>query len=89
MPLDARKGPFMSQQMVRGFCIVYLGSRDSDSPIEVRVCRSDSIDVAIRTARSMVENMAFAGLGGGRAPVGFVIENPEGDELYRWYGDAH
>jgi hypothetical protein len=88
MPLHARKGPFMSQQMVRGYCIVYLGSRDSDSPIEVRVCRTDSIDVAIRTARSMVENMAFAGAGGGRAPVGFVIENPEGDELHRWYCDA-
>jgi hypothetical protein len=78
----------MTQQMVRGFCIVYLGSRDSDAPIEVRVCRSDAIDVAIRTARSTVENIAFAGMAGGRAPVGFVIENSEGDELYRWYSDT-
>jgi hypothetical protein len=78
----------MSQQMVRGFCIVYLASRDSDTPIEVRVCRTESIDVAIKNARSTVENMAFAGLAGGRVPIGFVIENSEGDELYRWYNEA-
>jgi hypothetical protein len=79
----------MSQQMVKGFCIVYLGSRDSDSPLEVRVCRTDSIDVAIRTARTTVQNMAFAGMAGGRGPIGFVIENSEGDELHRWYSDAN
>jgi hypothetical protein len=68
---------------------VYLGSRDSDSPLEVRVCRTDSIDVAIRTARTTVQNMAFAGMAGGRGPIGFVIENSEGDELHRWYSDAN
>jgi hypothetical protein len=82
------EGPKMSQQMVRGFCIVYLGSRDSDTPLEIRVCRTDSMEVAIRTAKSTVENLAFAGMAGGRGPVGFVIENSEGDELHRWYVEA-
>jgi hypothetical protein len=79
----------MSQQMVSGFCIVYLGSRDSDTPLEVRVCRTDSVDVAIRTARTTVQNMAFAGVTGGSGPIGFVVENSDGDELHRWYASAH
>jgi hypothetical protein len=78
----------MSLQMARGFCIVYLAGRDSDTPLEIKMLGSDSLDFAIRTARSKVENMAFAGAAAGRAPAGFVIEDSEGHELHRWYRSA-
>jgi hypothetical protein len=75
----------MGQHYARGFCVVYLGSRHTDHQLDVRVLGSDSLEFAIRTARSRVENMAFAGANDAQAPVGFVIENSEGDELFRWY----
>lgn len=67
--------------MVSRFCIVYLGSRDNDSPLDIKVVDGGSLDTAIRSARTRVEHLAFAGT----APSGFAIENTEGDELFRWY----
>ena len=75
----------MGQHYAKGYCVVYLASRDFDSQLEVKVLGTESLEFANRTARSKVENMAFAGVDDRRAPVGFVIENSEGDELYRWY----
>jgi hypothetical protein len=75
----------MGFQMVKGFCAVYLASRHSDIQMDVKVLGSETLESAIRIARSKVENMVFAGAGAGMVPVGFVIENSEGDELFRWY----
>jgi len=75
----------MGYQMTKGLCVVYLRSRDCDDQMEVKVVGCTSLDNAIALARARVENLAFAGLDIGRVPVGFMIENSEGDELFRWF----
>lgn len=78
----------MPPLMAKGLCIIYVASRDNDSPIELRVCPSDSLDTAIRMARAKVSEFAFAGVASGRTPAGFIIENAQGDELHRWYNNG-
>ena len=75
----------MGHQSTQGLCVVYLASRDTDTQLEVNVLGSDSLDTAVRAARAKVENMAFAGVRRDNSTGRFVIENCEGDELYRWY----
>ncbi len=71
--------------MGKGYCVVYLGSQRDDSPLHVKMVSSGSLEAAIRSARSNIENQAFASLPAGHVPAGFMIENTEGDELFRWY----
>jgi hypothetical protein len=78
----------MPPQISRGLCIVYVGSRDSDQPVDMQIAPTASLETAARTARSKVEMMAFASTRAEQRPIGFVIENGEGDELYRWYSQA-
>jgi hypothetical protein len=70
------------------FIILYVASRESDEPVEMRRQASPSLDHAIATATNSVRNMVFARGKGHAVPIGFIIESPEGDELYRWYDET-
>ncbi len=78
----------MPPKMANGLCIVYLASQERDEVVEVQVAPNASLEAAARTARGKVEMLAFASARPERRPVGFMIENGEGDELYRWYIQA-
>jgi hypothetical protein len=70
------------------FTIVFLASRDGDSPQSIQISTAHSLDLAIKSARFEVENFAHSGAPAGTGPIGFVVENTEGDELHRWYSEA-
>ncbi len=76
----------MGQYMT--FMIVYLGDRHSDTPEELRPCHVPTLEAAIRNAKSTVQNMALAKGRFRKLVVGFIIENQDGDEVYRWYDDV-
>jgi hypothetical protein len=70
------------------FTVVFLAGRHSDSPFAIEVSPATSMDAATRSARFTVENFAHSGAPEGTGPIGFLIENTQGDELHRWYTEA-
>jgi hypothetical protein len=70
------------------FVVIFVASRESDTPLEVEAPTANSLDLVIKAARSKVENYAFSGKPSATDPIGFVVENNQGDELHRWYSDG-
>ena len=70
------------------FTIVFLASRESDSPVAMEATTTTSLDLATKSARFTVENFAHSGAPAGTGPIGFLIENVQGDVLHRWYTEA-
>jgi len=70
------------------FMIAYLASRQSDVPEELRTCNAPNLAGAVRTGTTAVQNMAFAKGRFRNTVVGFIVEGPDGEELYRWYEDV-
>ncbi len=70
------------------FMIVFVGRKDSDEPVELRPIRAPSIETAVRSARSVVQNMELARGRYRNLVIGFILENHNGDECARWYDEV-
>jgi hypothetical protein len=68
--------------------VAFLAGQDSDSPFAIEASPGISTDVVTRSARFAVESFAHSGIPEGTGPVGFLIENTQGDELHLWYTEA-
>jgi hypothetical protein len=70
------------------FMIAFVGRKDSDEPEELRPIKAPSVEAAIRSAKSAVQNMELARGRYRNLVIGFILENHNGDECFRWYDDV-
>ena len=70
------------------FTVLYLADRASEEPMEIQVLNGRPLETVIRTARQKVELFDAANTRAKKGPIGFAVENTDGDELYRWYSQV-
>ncbi len=67
--------------------LIYVTERDDDTPFEMVVKNGAPLEKVVREAKQKIVWFAQSEHRARTGPKGFLIENIDGDVLYRWYQD--